>query len=444
MKTDLAETGILTVAIRPERTAEVLSLVKPEDFSEGRRPVYQAIKNLFDRNDAIDLITIAEELERNGHESSLAAVEDLLGVLDYSCAANLPTYAKSVREGALYRRMSLFLGDARQILIEEQPETAYQRIVSALTALGESGDNQALGMKEAARRYIEIMQERADSEGRLIGLSTGFDVLDERMGGMRPGDLIVIAGRPGMGKTTLLLNFMEFLGIKQRRPTLLFTMEMPADQILEKQTSSLGEISIKSLRSGMLTADEWDKFAVANKLISNSPQVIDDRGGLNLSQVRARCFEIKRRQGLELVGIDYLQLMNGDGENRNQVISDITRGLKQLAKDLECPVIVLSQLNRGLESRQDKRPRNSDLRESGAIEQDADTIIFPYRDEYYHENSPWKNTAQIIFGKLRMGEVGSDGLGWEGQYSRFVKLDYKPNFEVQVTPPQNKSKGYDL
>jgi replicative DNA helicase len=446
MKTDLAEAGLLTVAFRPERTAEVLSLLRVEDFSETRRPVYATIKTLFDRGEAIDLVTVAQELERTGYPTPVEAVEDLLGVLDHSCAANLPTYAKNIRQGALYRNLNVFLGDARETLMSEEPEAAYQRIMARLTALAEQGDNGVRTMKDVAKEYIAEMHERAEADGQLIGLSTGFAALDDRMGGMRPGDLIVIAGRPGMGKTTLAVNILDHNAIKQRRPALMFSLEMSATQIMEKQTAALGEISIRSLRGGLLNREELDSFANTSKLITNGNLVIDERGGLSLAQIRARCFEVQRRYGLEIVGIDYLQLMNGEGENRNQIISDITRGLKQLAKDLKCPVIVLSQLNRGVESRTDKRPRMSDLRESGAIEQDADAIVFPYRDEYYDEKSRWQGIAQIIFGKLRMGEVGSEGLGWEGQYSRFSNLNYRPDFTVTESTSANKKKerGFTL
>lgn len=428
---DFVEASVLELTLRGPYTAEIFSTLKADDFSTEIREPMQAAYALFSEGKPVDVITVAERLESTGHSHPMAFVAEVLEYVGKASISSLGYYAKVITSRSLYRKIGQTIISARQWLEDESPETAYERILTDLNDIGRKDDDQLWDMKTASKAFIEEMQERNDAGGELIGLSTGFKHLDNRMNGMRPGDMIVIAGRPGMGKSTLAFNVVEHNAVVKQIPTLVFSLEMSAPQIMEKMTASLGHIDLGSLRKGTLTEDEWTAFSAASQRIQSGSLRIDDRGGLSIAQIRARCFEVQRRYGLELVVIDYIGLMSERGNNRNEELTKISQGIKRLAKDLQCPVIALSQLNRGVESRPDKRPHMSDLRESGAIEQDADVIIFPYREGYYdRDNDNPDPLTEIIFGKIRMGEPGSEGLEWQGKYSRFVSMQGRPDFEL--------------
>ena len=255
----------------------------------------------------------------------------------------------------------------------------------------------------------------------MTGVSTGFDKFDEMTTGLQPGDLVIVAGRPSMGKTTFAMNIAENAAIAGQHTVAVFSMEMPGDQLAMRMISSLGRIDQHHIRTGQLTDDDWPRITSSVQMLSEARMLIDDTTALSPSEVRARARRIKRQHDLGLIVVDYLQLMQvaGGSENRATEISEISRGLKAMAKELKVPVIALSQLNRSLEQRTDKRPIMSDLRESGAIEQDADLIVFIYRDEVYNDDSPDKGTAEIIIGKQRNGPIGKSVLTFLGKYTRF-------------------------
>ncbi|OUR88962.1 replicative DNA helicase, partial [Methylophaga sp. 42_8_T64] len=282
-------------------------------------------------------------------------------------------------------------------------------------------------VKEVLSKVVDRIDTLFENDSPITGLSTGFSDFDEQTSGLQPADLVIVAGRPSMGKTTFAMNLAENAAIKSKEPVAVFSMEMPADSLAMRMLSSLGQIDQSRLRSGRLNDDDWPRLTSAIALLNEAPLFIDDTPALTVTELRARARRLKREHGLSLIVIDYIQLMqgsSGSSENRATEVSEISRSLKALAKELEVPVIALSQLNRSLEQRPNKRPVMSDLRESGAIEQDADLIVFIYRDEVYNEDSPEKGKAEIIIGKQRNGPIGKVILTFQGKYTRFENFAY--------------------
>jgi replicative DNA helicase len=276
--------------------------------------------------------------------------------------------------------------------------------------------------------HIDMLFEKDDP---ITGLATGFSDFDEMTSGLQNGDLVVIAGRPSMGKTSFAMNIAQYVAVKQRVAVAVFSLEMPGEQIAMRMLASLGRIDQHRLRTGKLTEEDWPRLSSAVSMLSDVPLFVDDSAGLNPTELRARARRLKREHDLQLIVIDYLQLMqtSGSSENRATEISEISRSLKGLAKELGVPVVALSQLNRSLEQRPNKRPVMSDLRESGAIEQDADLITFIYRDEVYNEDSADKGTAEIIIGKQRNGPIGTVKLHFEARFTRFDNLEQEESPE---------------
>jgi replicative DNA helicase len=283
-------------------------------------------------------------------------------------------------------------------------------------------------------KTVEEIDFLFQSEGNITGIPTGFDKFDENTTGLHPGELIIVAGRPSMGKTTFAMNIAENAAIGHKTPVAVFSMEMPGEQLAMRMISSLGRIDQHHIRTGQLTDEDWPRITSAVHMLSEANLFIDDTPAMSPGEVRARARRIKRKHGLGLIVIDYLQLMQvpGGSENRATEISEISRGMKALAKELSVPVIALSQLNRSLEQRTDKRPIMSDLRESGAIEQDADLIVFIYRDEVYNEDSPDKGMAEIIIAKQRNGPIGKSVLTFLGKYTKFE--NYIPEMYINEGP----------
>jgi replicative DNA helicase len=276
-------------------------------------------------------------------------------------------------------------------------------------------------IKDLLTTTVEQIDYLFQSDGHITGVPTGFDKFDDMTTGLHPGELVIVAGRPSMGKTTFAMNIAENAAIGHKAPVAVFSMEMPGEQLAMRMISSLGRIDQHHIRTGQLTDEDWPRITSAVHMLSEAKMFVDDTPALSPSEIRARARRMKRKHGLGLIVIDYLQLMQvgGSSENRATEISEISRGLKALAKELNVPVIALSQLNRSLEQRTDKRPIMSDLRESGAIEQDADVIVFIYRDEVYNEDSPQKGTAEIIIAKQRNGPIGKSVLTFLGKYTKF-------------------------
>ncbi len=421
--------GLMLDASHFDGVTEVLG---NQDFYKAtHRQIFAVMQDLVEAEQPIDVITVAEELNRRGELKAVGGLGYLTELAsNVAGSTNLPAYARIVRERATLRQLisvtteiakasynpgALGTDDLLQLAERKLLEISEDRPK-------EGGFSDVNALLRTAVQRIDLLF-RSDTD--LTGVSTGLSELNEKTSGWQPGELIILAARPSMGKTALALNFVEAALFTQPKPVLVFSLEMPADSLIMRMLSSVGRIDQGNIRTGRLTEDDWPKLEAAARKLKDKHLFIDDTAGLTPNEVRARVRKLTREHGKPgLIMLDYLQLMHvaGSTEGRTQEISEISRSMKALAKEYECPVICLSQLNRGVESRPNKRPMNSDLRESGAIEQDADVILFIYRDEYYNEESPDKGVAELILGKQRNGEIGTCRAAFVGKYTRFENL----------------------
>ncbi len=409
---------------------KIADQVNQADFyRKEHRLIFHALSQLAEDNQPFDVVTLAENLESTG-ELDEAGGLPYLGTIaqDTPSAANIVAYARIVRENSVKRRLISVGTEIADSAFQPEGRNSSELLDDAERKVFEIADRMSKGsggfqpiktlLSQAVNR-IETLFERDEP---ITGLATGFTDFDMMTSGLQHSDLIIIAGRPSMGKTTYAVNIAEHVAIKARRPVALFSMEMPGDSLAMRMMSSLGRIDQHRVRTGKLEDDEWPRLTSAVSILAEAPLFIDDTPALNPTELRARARRLKREQGdLGMIVIDYLQLMQapGQAENRATEISAISRSLKSLAKELDVPVVALSQLNRSLESRPNKRPVMSDLRESGAIEQDADLIVFIYRDEVYNEDTPDKGVAEIIISKQRNGPIGTTRLTFLGKYTKF-------------------------
>ncbi|MDP5340634.1 MAG: replicative DNA helicase [Litorivicinaceae bacterium] len=412
---------------------QVADQVTKQDFYvPEHRLIFEAIAKLAEKNRPIDALTIYEQLDVMGEQENAGGVAYLSELAaSAASASNVVAYAEIIRERAVLRHLIQVAGE-----ISESARQPAGRSVSEILDAAESKvfkiseDRPSRGGPQDVRHYLDLALERIDhlyqSDSELTGLSTGFRELDRMTAGLQPADLVIVAGRPSMGKTSFAMCMVEAAVIKGDAPTLVFSMEMPGEAIVMRMLSSLGRIDQTKVRTGKLSSEDWPRLTSAFQLLNDRPLYIDDTPALTPTEMRSRARRVARQHGgkLGLIMVDYLQLMqvSGTSENRAGEISEISRSMKALAKEMHCPVIALSQLNRSLEQRPNKRPVMSDLRESGAIEQDADVICFIYRDEVYNENSESKGVAEIIIGKQRNGPIGTTRLAFLGQYTRFEDL----------------------
>ncbi len=401
-------------------------------FRQAHRQIFAVMTTLADQDKPFDVLTLSDEL------ADLEELEGVGGLVYLSelvestpSAANILAYADIVKEKSLLRRLAEAATDIVDSAFNPKGEDPLSLIGDAekrIAEVAEGGGKKDSGPEHVnpiMSRTLEKIEELFNLPDGLTGLTTGFTDLDKRTNGFQTADLVIVAGRPSMGKTTFAMNLCENALLASNRPVLVFSMEMPKEAILMRMYSSIGRIPSGKLRSGKLDEEDWPKLTSAFNLLKDKPLYIDDTAALNPQEMRARCRRVYRENNdLALVMVDYLQLMTvaGKSEGRTQEISEISRSLKAIAKEFGCPVIALSQLNRSLEQRPNKRPVMSDLRESGAIEQDADIIAFIYRDEVYNEESPDKGIGEIIIGKHRNGEIGTDRLAFIGKYTRFENL----------------------
>jgi replicative DNA helicase len=411
---------------------QVADAVSAEDFySADHRLIFAAIGALAERDQPRDAVTVGEQLERTGElESSggLAYLGQL--VRDTPSAANIRAYAGIVRERAMLRQLIEIGGDIAASAYSEDGQSAGELVDQAEQRVFEIADRGTrrgggfISLKQILPATIDRLDVLSHTEGDITGVSTGFAEMDQLTAGLQRGDLIIVAGRPSMGKTTLAVNIAENAAIGQGIATAIFSMEMSAEQLSFRMIGSIGRVNQSHLRTGNLSDEDWSRIDSAVSMMSNAPIFIDDSPALSPTEVRARARRLKREHDLGLIVVDYLQLMqvSGNTENRATEISEISRNLKALAKELGVPIVALSQLNRSVEQRTDKRPVMSDLRESGAIEQDADVIVFIYREEVYEPETPRRGVADIIIGKQRNGPVGEFHLTFLGQYTKFENL----------------------
>ncbi|NNG13002.1 MAG: replicative DNA helicase [Halobacteria archaeon] len=408
---------------------KVADRVTEEDFyRRNHRLIFRAITQLADRHSPFDAVTLSEWLEQNQlleEAGGLAALGAL--VQNTPTAANIQAYADIVREHSVLRQLisvgneiagSAFVTEGRSS--SELLATAEQKVFD-IAERGKRGQRGFRNIRSLLSAAVDRIDQLFQQDDPITGVPTGFADLDAKTAGLQPSDLVIVAGRPSMGKTTLAMNFAENAAIRHQIPVAIFSMEMPGEQLALRMMSSLGHIDQHKIRTGKLQDDDWPRLTSAVSLLDTAPLFIDDTPALSPTEMRARARRLKREHDIGMIIIDYLQLMQvaNTRENRATEISEISRNLKALAKELSVPVIALSQLNRGLEQRTDKRPVMSDLRESGAIEQDADVIIFIYRDEVYNEDSPQKGMAEVIIGKQRNGPIGTCHLTFRGQFTRF-------------------------
>jgi replicative DNA helicase len=410
----------------------VAEAVAASDFYRSdHRLIFRQIAQLAEALEPVDVITVADKLEARGELEGAGGLPYLAELAQNTpSASNIRAYAQVVSERASLRKLIEAAQDIADSGFNPEGRTSKELIDEAerlIMQISEQGPK-AGGPQEVnplLQAALDRIEELSISGGDITGLSTGFADLDGMTSGLQPSDLVIVAGRPSMGKTSFAMNLVEHAVLAQESPILVFSMEMPADSLIIRMLSSVGRIDQTRIRNGKLEQEDWPKLSVAVNKLKDVPLYIDDTPALTPTEIRSRARRVLREHGpLGMIMVDYLQLMQvaGSTDGRTAEISEISRSLKAIAKEFKCPMVALSQLNRSLEQRPNKRPVNSDLRESGAIEQDADVIMFIYRDEVYNEESPEKGTAEIIIGKQRNGPIGSCRLAFIGQHTRFENL----------------------
>ncbi len=414
---------------------KIADLVSVDDFyRDDHRRIFRHIGKLIESNRPADVVTVLESIETSEDKDKAGGMA-YLGSLSQNTpsALNIKRYAELVRERAVQRKLAQVATDIAETALAPSGKDARQMLDEAETRIleiGEAGSRNRTGFEEIQPVLARVMERidflyHRDNPSDVTGVSTGFVDLDEKTAGLQAGDLIIVAGRPSMGKTAFALNMAETVAVENGLPVAVFSMEMGGTQLAMRMLGSISRVDQHRMRTGRLTDEEWGKLSSAMGKLHDAPIFIDETAALNTLELRSRARRLRRQCGeLGLIVVDYLQLMSGTGnssnENRATEISEISRGLKALAKELNVPVVALSQLNRALEQRNDKRPMMSDLRESGAIEQDADVILFIYRDEVYFPEKPEaRGVAEVIIGKQRNGPIGKVDLTFLGQYTRF-------------------------
>ena len=437
-----AEQAVLGgVLIDNDAWDRIAGILTSENFYRNdHRAVFDAVSGLCDEGRPCDAVTVAERLDRSGQLESSGGLAYLAELAENTpSAANIVAYAEIVRERAVLRELIRISTEIAESAFRPQGRGALELLDDAERRIFEIADKGSAGRREsvAIKNVLSVVMERIDElsrqENPITGVPTGFSDLDQMTAGLQRGDLVIVAGRPSMGKTAFAMNIVEEAAIRGKLSVIVFSMEMPAEQLTMRMLSSLGRIDQQKVRTGQLGHDDWPRLTSQVALLNDTNIFIVDDSALTPTELHARCRRLKREHGIDLVVIDYLQLMYvpGTRENRATEISEISRSLKALAKELMVPVVACSQLNRRLEDRQNKRPVMSDLRESGAIEQDADLILFIYRDEVYDEESKDKGKAEIIVGKQRNGPIGKADLAFLGRYARFedyTSVDYSGDY----------------
>ena len=426
-----AEQSVLgSMLLDKEAIAVVMEILKNEDFyREEHKEIYEAVMDLFEKGEPIDLITVSEQLKIRGTLDNVGGLEYLTDIANaVPTTANARHYAKIVEEKSILRRLIKISSDIVNMGYEASEE------LSIVIDKAEKGIFDVL-QKRSSQGYSPIkdvlvdtfnrLEELYNNKGHVTGIPTRFIDLDYKMSGLHNSDLILVAARPAMGKTSFVLNIASNVAIYAKIPVVIFSLEMSKDQLVNRMLCSEAMVDSQRMRTGKLEDDDWKKIARTLGPLSEAPIYIDDTPGISMMEIRAKCRRLKLEKNLGLVIIDYLQLMQGRGknDNRQQEISEISRSLKILAKEINVPVITLSQLSRATETRADHKPILSDLRESGAIEQDADIVMFIYRDDYYNPDTDKPNVAEIIVAKHRNGSTGSVDLKWRGEFTKFDNLE---------------------
>ena len=431
-----AEQSVIgSMLLEKEAIVVATEMLKADDFYQHQYGImFATITELYNEGKPTDLVTLQDALKMKDAPPEISGIDflrDLLNVVPTS--ANIRYYAEIVAEKALLRRMikvteeiadSCYAGKEK---VEDLMEQTEKKIFD-LVQKRNTGDY--VPIRDVVINVVNKIEQASKSKSTVTGIPTGFTDLDYRTSGMQPSDLVLLAARPSMGKTAFVLNLAENFAVKQNYTTAIFSLEMSKEQLVNRMLSMESRVDSQTLRTGNLSDNDWDQLVESSGIIANSRLIIDDTPGISIGELRSKCRRYKLEHDLKVVIIDYLQLMSGSGgknsDNRQQEISEISRSLKALARELNVPVIALSQLSRACESRQDHRPMLSDLRESGAIEQDADVVMFIYRDEYYNKDTEAKNIAEIIIAKQRNGPIGTVELVWLPDYTKFGNKENSP------------------
>ncbi|WP_164670538.1 replicative DNA helicase [Virgibacillus doumboii] len=438
-----AEQAVLgAVFLEPEALSAASELLLPEDFYRAsHQRIFETMMKLTDRGEPIDLVTVTTSLSNEkklDEAGGVAYLSDLAGSVP--TAANIVYYSKIVEEKSLLRRLIrtatdiVTSGFANEEDVEDVLNEAEKNI---LEVSGRKNSGAFKSIKDVLIEVYDNIEQLQHQDADVTGIPTGYRDLDRITSGFQRNDLIIVAARPSVGKTAFALNIAQNVAINTDENVAIFSLEMGADQLVSRMLCAEGNIDAQRLRTGKLEADDWSKLTMAMGSLSNAGIFIDDTPGIRVSEIRSKCRRLKQEQGLGMILIDYLQLIQGSAnskENRQQEVSEISRSLKALARELNVPLIALSQLSRGVESRQDKRPMMSDLRESGSIEQDADIVGFLYRDDYYDQESEKQNIIEIIISKQRNGPVGNVELAFVKEYNKFVDLDHR--YSESEVPPE--------
>ena len=428
-----AEQAVLGSALTDgESVGEAAQVIRPSDFYfSANKFVYEAIMDLFNSNKAIDFVTVTEQLKVNNKLEAVGGIDYLKKLISsVPTTQHVKYYSDIIKEKSVLRTLIKGMSNISDMAYEEQDSLArlLERSEQMIFDVSSSRENNDLvHISDVLQTSYDTLAKNAENHGGITGLATGFDELNKRTGGFHGGELLIIAGRPGMGKSTFAVNIAEYVSITMGKTVAIFNLEMPKEQIVNRILCSQALVDNGHIRTGTMDTDDWEKICDVADLIAKAPIYIDDTPSITVSQIRAKCRRLKQMKGLDLVVIDYLQLMQGSGrsDNRQQEISEISRSLKVLAKELNIPVVALSQLKRESESQKGKRPILSDLRESGAIEQDADMVMFLFRNYYYSKDPAEKELAECIIEKNRNGDTDTFQLGFKGEYTKFQNVEFR-------------------
>ena len=426
-----AEQAVLSsILMDKDAAAEAFEVLKAEDFySPENKAVFEAAYRLYTKGEPIDVVTVKNQLEENGVFTEIGGVETLANIAGaVGSSVNVKSYAKIVEEKSVLRRLIKLSGEISETSYKANDDinNILDRAEKGIFDVMQNRNTDSFSsIMDVAFDTFSNIEKIYNSSEKITGISTGFTDFDAKTAGLQKSDLILIAARPSMGKTAFVLNVAQYAAMREKVPVAIFSLEMSKEQLVNRMLCAEALVDAQKVRTGDLNNDDWNKLVEAMGRLSEAPIYIDDTPGITSMDIRAKCRRLKLEKGLGLVVIDYLQLMSGNGRNdsRQQEISEISRSLKAIAREIEAPVIALSQLSRACEARSDHRPMLSDLRESGAIEQDADLVAFLYRDEYYFpEKTEKKNMAELIIAKQRNGPTGTVNLTWLGQYTKFANM----------------------
>lgn len=405
-------------------------IITPDEFYQHQYGVmFEAMVELFNEGKPVDLVTLQDRLKEKDvppEVSSLEFVRDIITTVPTS--ANVRSYANIVHEKAVLRKLIKIneqIANTCYAGKEKLEDILAQTEKSIFDLLQSRAGGDFVPIRQVALNVLEKIEVASRNPGSVTGIPTGFIDLDYKTSGMQPSDFILIAARPSMGKTAFVLNLVDYVAVRNHMPCMIFSLEMSKEQLVNRMLSMESNVDSQKLRTGSLTDADWDAVVEGIGIIGGSKLIIDDTPGISITELRSKCRKMKLEYGLSMVIIDYLQLMSGSGksgDNRQQEISEISRSLKALARELNAPVVALSQLSRACETRQDHRPMLSDLRESGAIEQDADVVMFLYRDDYYNKDTDKPNVAEVIIAKQRNGPIGTVELLWRPEFTKFVNM----------------------